>query len=156
MSIRCKIVITVKLSQFDNASNWSEILFVKINKLWICRKYFCIFLQPWLTRHSNDFIVLVLLFIFIAKSSITERSAFYFHSDKLKAYLYFFAKVLVGMKAREFRRQSSSPDRKIACLAVNAKFEDITKLNKIKWSFPLVKLKMNICRVNDDIITLSL
>ena len=27
------------MSQFDNASSWSESLFV-INKLWICRKYF--------------------------------------------------------------------------------------------------------------------
>ena len=37
-----KIVITIKLSQFDNASSWSKSLFV-INKLWIPRKYFCIF-----------------------------------------------------------------------------------------------------------------
>ena len=38
----CKIVVTVELLQFD-ASNWSESLFVKFNKLWICRKYFCLF-----------------------------------------------------------------------------------------------------------------
>ena len=38
-SLLYKIVITVKLSQFDNASSWSESLFV-INKLWIRRKYF--------------------------------------------------------------------------------------------------------------------
>ena len=41
----CEIVTTENLSQFDNASSSSESLFVKINKLWICRKYFCIFLQ---------------------------------------------------------------------------------------------------------------
>ena len=38
-SLLYKIVITVKLSQFDNSSSWSESLFV-INKFWIRRKYF--------------------------------------------------------------------------------------------------------------------
>ena len=38
-----------------NASSWSLRLFVKINKLWICCiNTFCIFLQHWLSGHSNE------------------------------------------------------------------------------------------------------
>ena len=51
----CIIVITVKLSQFDNASSWNQSLFVKI-KLWICCKYLRIFLQHWLSQQSNCFL----------------------------------------------------------------------------------------------------
>lgn len=38
----CKIAITMKLSEFYNASSWNENLFVK-KYIWICPKYFCIF-----------------------------------------------------------------------------------------------------------------
>ena len=29
-----------------------------INKLWVCRKYFCIFREYWLTQNLNDFIAI--------------------------------------------------------------------------------------------------
>ena len=51
----CKIIITMKLSQFDNASSWSKSLFVKVNMLWICRKYLSISCNFITSQNPADF-----------------------------------------------------------------------------------------------------
>ena len=49
---------------------------MKINKLWIFREYFFIFLQHWLSRHSNDFIVIKSLLFEISGELLRTLSDF--------------------------------------------------------------------------------